>query len=215
MNSDFQQFIHQLSERFLHPMPGPEAWKPMIPPTRKGLLQQYPDREKAKPSAVLVLFYPFKKEIRFVLIERAVYNGVHSGQIALPGGQFDMQDHDLQTTALREAREETGINPATVTILGELTTVYIPPSHFDVYPFVGYTQARPDFKADNTETKAVLEINLESLLDPASQTAKTILHRTEKKMEVPCFYLNEKIVWGATAMILSELLKVIRTFEKT
>ncbi len=159
---------------------------------------------------MLILFYPFGEEIRLVLIERAVYNGIHSGQIALPGGQVDPEDKSLQDTALREAKEEIGIAPQKVTLLGQLTKVYIPPSHFDVYPFVGYTETKPDFRVDHTETRAVLEIKLQELLDPATQTHKTILHRTGKRVKVPCFFLNGKVVWGATAMILSELLEVIR-----
>ncbi|GMT44797.1 MAG: coenzyme A pyrophosphatase [bacterium] len=208
--SDFLTFIKQLTHKLYLPLPGETAQMAMAPLTRKEALSEYPDLEKAKPSAVLVLFYPDHQQVRFVLIRRATYNGIHSGQIAFPGGQYEPADPDLKTTALREAKEEVGIDPKQVQIIGRLTKMYIPPSHFDVYPFVGFVTKKPDFKVDDTETKEVVEVKLEDFLNPACQTVKTIHHRTGKDVEVPCFYLNNKIVWGATAMILSELLAVIK-----
>lgn len=206
---DFNLFIHRLTQSLTLPLPGQAAQMAMAPATREEALRALYIAEKAKPSAVLILFYPYQDEIRFVLIERATYNGIHSGQISFPGGQFDPTDSDLRTTALREAKEETGIDPQQVNILGELTMMYIPPSHFDVYPFVGFVTKKPDFQVDNTETKAILEIKLDDFLNPACRTTKTIHHRTGRELDVPCFYLNSKIVWGATAMILSELLEII------
>jgi len=207
---DFNSFIHRLKQNLALPLPGTAAQMIMVPPTRKEALENPENKKKAKPSAVLILFYPDQNEIKFTLIERATYNGVHSGQIAFPGGQPEPPDPDLQFTALREAEEETGIRPEQVKILGALTKVYIPPSHFDVYPFVGFVTKKPDFQVDNTETKDILEVKLEDFLNPASQTVKTIYYRAEKRVDVPCFYLNNRIVWGATAMILSELLEIIR-----
>ena len=207
--ADFLTFIKQLTHKLDLPLPGEKAQMAMAPLTRKEALSEYSDLDKIKPSAVLVLFYYDRQQVKFVLIKRATYNGIHSGQIAFPGGQYEPTDPDLKTTALREAKEEVGINPEQVQILGELTKMYIPPSHFDVYPFVGFVRERPDFKVDNTETKEVVEVKLEDFLNPANQTVKTIHHLTGRDIEVPCFYLNNKIVWGATAMILSELLAVI------
>ncbi len=207
--ADFHLFINRLKQSLALPLPGQTAQMAMVPPTRREAMRNTENRGKAKPSAVLILFYPDNENIRFVLIERAVYNGIHSGQIAFPGGQFEQTDSDLCTTALREANEETGIDMQQVKILGKLTKMYIPPSHFDVFPFVAYVERKPAFKVDNTETKAILEINLEDFLNPACQTVKTIHHRTGIEVKVPCFYLNNKIVWGATAMILSELLEII------
>ncbi len=209
IRTDFSAFIETLKKKMRQPLPGFSAQRIMVPPTRKDFQPEKPGQ--AKQSAVLVLFYPCNSETCFILIERAQYEGVHSGQIALPGGQADPGDMDLKHTALREAQEETGINPQKVEVVGQLTKLFIPPSGFDVYPFVGYTTEKPDFRPDHTETKAILEIKLKEFLTPSCRTVRTIHHRTGKEIEVPCFFLHNKIVWGATAMILSELLTVIET----
>lgn len=206
---DFKLFIHQLKQNLALPLPGTEAQMSMAPPTRTVTLDAMAETRKAKPSAVLILFYSNGGNIYFPLIQRATYNGIHSGQVAFPGGQYETKDKDLKITALREAREEINTDPKKIGIIGELTPLYIPPSNFVVYPFVGFTTKKPGFKIDNTETKAVIEVKLSEFLYPGNRTVKTIHHRTGKDIEVPCFYLNNKIVWGATAMILSELYAVI------
>ena len=134
--TDFREFIQTLTRQLALPLPGADAQRQMVPPTRKIMPEKNAYSGKPKRSAVLILFYPVAKVPYFVLIERAVYQGVHSGQIAFPGGQYDPKDKNLQTTALREAQEEININPKQVKVIGRLTPVYIPPSHFDVYPFV-------------------------------------------------------------------------------
>ncbi len=206
---DFKTFINRLKQNLALPLPGIQAQLSMVPPTRKKELKAEDPGDKAKPSAVLILLYSDEGNIYFPLIQRATYNGIHSGQVAFPGGQYETKDKDLKITALREAREEINTDSQQIGIIGELTPLYIPPSNFVVYPFVGFTTKKPGFKVDNTETKAVIEVKLSDFLYPGNRTVKTIHHRTGKDIEVPCFYLNNKIVWGATAMILSELYAVI------
>ena len=181
----------------------------MIPPTRRKQIEAYEQITDARLSAVMILFYKSEKGIRFVLIKRAHYNGVHSGQIALPGGQFETQDVDLKNTALRETGEEIGIDTEKIKVLGQLSPMYIPPSHYKVFPFVGIYPDKPVFQADGTETTQIIEVELEDFLNPSCQTEKKVLTRSGDSVDVPCFYLYDHVVWGATAMILSELLYLL------
>ncbi len=207
---DLKHFIIKLQGELFSRLPGKEAHLMMVPPTRKVELMENYFPENGKPSAVLVLFYPHNNDFNFVLIKRAHYNGVHSGQIALPGGQFEDCDQNLETTALRETEEEIGIDQRKITIIGELSSLYIPPSNFKVYPYVGYMKNKPEFKLDGTETKGIYEISLTEFLNPAIQTTKPIKTRDGKDAVVPCFYINKQVVWGATAMIINELRMILQ-----
>lgn len=142
------------------------------------------------------------------MIVRATDNSVHSGQVSFPGGMAEKSDHSLIDTALREADEEIGIVPESIKIIGSLTKLYIPPSNFDVYPIVGVTLSTPIFNS-NSEVHKILEIDLATLTLPETFTHKQIQHRSGNEFLVPCYYIQEEVIWGASAMIISELLDVI------
>jgi 8-oxo-dGTP pyrophosphatase MutT (NUDIX family) len=135
-------------------------------------------------------------------------NSVHSGQISFPGGKVEKSDLSMSHTALREAHEEVGVVPNTVELIGSLTKLYIPPSNFDVYPIVGVTNTTPKF-ITNQEVYKLLEVDLDTLLSKDTLGYKTITHRDGNEFIVPCFHIQDEIVWGATAMILSEFMDVI------
>lgn len=207
---DFELLESLLNQRLTGPLPGKAAHETMVPPTRKETLHLPFPGKNVKFSAVLILLYPNSDALNFVLIKRARYNGVHSGQIALPGGQFETQDKDLEFTALRESQEEVGIDIQKVKIVGKLSEIYIPPSNFRVQPFVGFYSEKPVFQADGIETIRTIEVDIRDFLNPGLQTEKNVISRDGREYPVPCFYLNDEIVWGATAMILSEFLAILK-----
>jgi 8-oxo-dGTP pyrophosphatase MutT (NUDIX family) len=165
----------------------------------------------AKRAGVLVLFYPnAKEETHLVLILRKTYKGVHSAQIGFPGGKQESGDASLEQTALREAEEEVGVPRETVSVLKELTEIYIPPSNFFVQPFLGITNRTPNFIAQEDEVEAVLEIPLVHFMDDAIVTTKILSTSYAKSIDVPAFLLNGHVVWGATAMMLSEVRELLK-----
>ncbi len=206
---DFQLFESILNQRLTRSLPGTLAHEKMVPPTRKASLLNPIPLKNVKLSAVLMLLYPNYDALNFALIKRADYNGVHSDQIALPGGQYENSDDDLEFTALRESQEEVGIDIKKVRISGRLSEIYIPPSNFRVQPYVGFYPEKPVFQVDGVETTRVIEVAITDFINPDLQVEESIISREGKEVKVPCFYLNGEIVWGATAMILSEFLMVL------
>ena len=206
---DFETFIDDLELKFNGSiLPGLEAQLTMAPITRREELNRMKQPGKPKDSAVLVLFYPTNNNPKLVLMKRPEDNTVHSGQISFPGGRVEEEDESYVDTALREAQEELNIDPKYVTIVGALSKLHIPPSNYDVYPIVAYAKERPDFKG-NDEVDKILEVELSQLLDPKTKTSKTIFHRLGKLVDVPCYYIQGEIIWGATAMMLGELLAIV------
>ena len=171
------------------------------------------DKVKAnnpRKAAVLALFYPNKKgQTTFLLIERASYKGTHSAQISFPGGKIDSSDTNLQETALRETFEEVGVLPKSIEIIRELTDVYIPPSNFLATPFIAFVEKKPEFII-NYEVENTIEVLLEDLLNESSLTAVNLTTSYMENTNVPCFKFNGYIVWGATAMILSEIKELLK-----
>ncbi|NDJ85836.1 MAG: CoA pyrophosphatase [Chloroflexi bacterium] len=158
---------------------------------------------QARQAAVLALMFPDNEQLSLVLMQRPEYPGVHSGQISLPGGRCEPGETYVQT-ALRETNEELGVPGEDVEILGELTSIYIPPSDFEVHPFVGFIDTKPQWIPEPTEVAKVIETPLENLLDSRLKRT-TVINRHGFKIEAPYYNLQGYRVWGATAIILSEL----------
>jgi 8-oxo-dGTP pyrophosphatase MutT (NUDIX family) len=158
----------------------------------------------ARQAGVLVLVYPVGQALTTLLIQRTPDPGVHSGQIGFPGGSWEVDDADLQQTALREACEEVGVCGATVRVRGQLTSLYIPPSQFMVHPTVGTAAARPAFTPSPAEVAGLLELPLVDLLDPARKQTTTMTF-SGLPVQVPYYDVEGHVVWGATALLLAEL----------
>lgn len=207
---EFQLLVDALKVRLKGPLPGLEAQLRMAGlrrSIRDGKLEIPPD---VKRAAVLALFYPGDDgTATLVFIKRAEYPGVHSGQISFPGGAYEPGDHDLIATALRETAEEIGVGKKHIEVIGQLSDLYIPPSNFLVTPVVGYALRRPDFIPDPQEVSRILEISVNRLMDKNCILEKEIEVFPAMKLKVPCYYINGNVIWGATAMILSELIGVI------
>ena len=199
-----------LAERLKKPLPGLDAQLLMAGRRRIKFPFKSVDAAKAIPSGVLILLYPSGDEIYFVLIRRPDYSGVHARQIGLPGGKFETSDGNITETAIREAKEETGIDPDRIRLIGSLTPLYIPPSNFIVTPAVAYTIERPDFKGDPREVDEIIEVKLNSFLDDSFVTVKRFKLFLGVSENFPCFYIDRNIIWGATAMILSEFRVILQ-----
>ncbi|KAA5823357.1 CoA pyrophosphatase [Algibacter amylolyticus] len=208
----FEEFLKSVSKIKNIPLPAEASHFKMVPPFRQEVLKKQEKAiKKAKQAGVLALFYPDKFEnTKFVLILRNTYKGVHSAQIAFPGGKLENQDATLQDTALRETFEEVGVQTETVQIVKKISQVYIPPSNFYVQPFIGITENTPQFIKQDDEVEAVIEVDLEHFLDERSLILKKVKTSYSVEVEVPAFKLNDYIVWGATAMMLSEIKDLLK-----
>ncbi|KAA1244278.1 CoA pyrophosphatase [Aquimarina sp. RZ0] len=193
-------------------VPGESSHFIMAPEMRKRALHKIKIEEKnPRNAAVMMLFYPKGDMTHLVLILRPTYEGVHSGQVALPGGKVEAFDVSYKTAALRETWEEIGVPIEDISVLKALTSIYIPPSNFLVHPFLGVAYEKPVFVKQEEEVAEVLEISLVQLLDDRNVTSKKLSTSYAQNIEVPSFELNSYTVWGATAMMLSELKVYIKS----
>ena len=208
----FEEFLKSVSKIKNIPLPAEASHFKMVPPFRQELLKKQEKAiKKAKHAGVLALFYPDEDmETKFVLILRKAYKGVHSAQVAFPGGKLEAQDISLQDTALRETFEEVGVPIDAVKIVRNISQVYIPPSNFYVQPFIGVTQTTPKFIKQDDEVEVLIEIDLEHFLDEQSLVSKKVKTSYSIEVEVPAFKLNDFVVWGATAMMLSEIKDLLK-----
>lgn len=187
-------------------LPGEKAHREMMPLGRRNAILQH-DKPPI-PSAVLLLVFPEKKDLRIVFIRRSAYDGVHSGQIAFPGGKCEPQDRNVVETAIRETREETGLVEQ-ISILGRLSSLYVPPSNFIIHPVVGYIEHSPAFRPDEREVSMVFSESMSILLSPQAKDT-FVLGTSGHSIKAPCFVSNGLPIWGATAMILNEFLVLVR-----
>jgi 8-oxo-dGTP pyrophosphatase MutT (NUDIX family) len=200
-----QGLIYELKKALSANLPGLEAQSKLAPEFRN----LYPEKENKIHASILLLV--FKNEINkltTVLMKRPTYEGHHSGQISFPGGKSEAIDTSHRETALRESYEELGIPPNKVEIIGQLTDLYIPISNFIVHPFIGYCAEKPVFKINKKEVNYLIFCTLQQMIKlNISFTSMSYKSNTYK---VPYFDISNEMVWGATAMILSELIEILK-----
>ena len=189
------------------PLPGVGAQRRMAPVPRPGWL---PGRSpgESRPAAALLLLFPAASPAHVLLTIRSNQLPSHAGQVSMPGGALE-KGESLEQAALREASEETGVDPAVVRVVGSLTPLHIPVSGFVLHTVVGVADARPAFTLAGTEVEQLLEPSLDDLLDPAAVRRSPRL-RDGLFQDVPYFAVDGAQVWGATAMVLAEFLEIVR-----
>lgn len=209
---DFAEFKNRSPKLKKIKLPGEEAHYKLSPLFRiKELEESWADPKEPKEAAVMAVFYPDAKgKVKFVLILRKTYRGIHSNQVGFPGGRVEESDRDLLETALRETYEEVGIPPQDIEVIRSLTKLYIPPSNFWVFPFMGIMDSTPVLIPQEDEVEAILEVELQEFLSDSCLTSRRLSTSYAKDVEVPAFLLSGHVVWGATAMMLSELKDLLK-----
>ena len=208
---DFQEFLHFVPNIIDATLPAFHAHVKMAPINRmEDLVNMDFSKKNPRIAAVLMLFYPKNGQTHLVLILRNPYDGIHSAQIGFPGGKYEQEDEDLIFTALRETHEEIGINPKTIEIVKSFTELYIPPSNFLVHPFLGICKQELIFVADPVEVAAIIELPLSVFLSENTVVNSNVTTSYLDSSTVPSFKIENHIVWGATAMMLSELKDVLK-----
>lgn len=205
---EFHKLTNILNTSIQQDLPGVKAHQ-LLSPLRMKEKSSYIPKSDAQKAGVMVLIYPINNKAHLVLTQRHPYPGVHGGQISFPGGKQDPEDSNLKDTALRETFEELGVLRSEIEVLGELSPIYIPPSNFHVQPLLGLSQERPNFVKEEAEVASILDIPLHTLLQTESLQSLPVNIRGYER-HVPCFKVNEHIIWGATAIVISELLYMIR-----
>jgi 8-oxo-dGTP pyrophosphatase MutT (NUDIX family) len=209
--TSFKEFLNQLSKLKNLPLPGLESQLKMAAVERLEEMQAVALQNKLpKEASVMMLIYPKNDIPHFVLIERTQSKGKHSGQIAFPGGRKEKTDLDNSITALRETEEEIGISMEDQELIMPLTSIYIPPSNYMVYPYLAFAKAELQFTPQPSEVKSIIEIEVAELLNDQNLSRTTLSTSYMKEVSVPCFYFGEVMVWGATAMMLHEIKEVLK-----
>ena len=208
----FQEFENKIVKITKLKLPGEAAQFKMAPMERLVALKKNAiEKETVRKAGVLVLFYPSEaKQTMLALILRKTYKGVHSAQIGFPGGKYENEDTSLKETALRETEEEIGVLRNTVSVLKKLTEVYIPPSNFFVQPYLGITKNTPNFILQEEEVETLIEVPLIHFMDDTFKIHQNLTTSYAKNIIVPAFLLNNYLVWGATAMMLSEVREMLK-----
>jgi 8-oxo-dGTP pyrophosphatase MutT (NUDIX family) len=202
--------IHHLEASLYQRLPGVEAQNRMAP-IASDLYRQLSSDYKV--ACVLALLFPKEREWHISLIQRSSHHpeDKHAGQLSFPGGQLSQEDATHEDCALRETYEEIGVSPDHVGVLGGLTPLYIPVSNFLVHPYVGFTTEYPQFSPQEAEVSQILEVPVKHFLQSANKAVGPVNSSTNALHNVPYYIVHGHKLWGATAMIMSELEHVVMT----
>jgi len=201
-------FQEKIKSSLQNKLPGSASHKKMLPPGR--VLKATPeDQNQVKKSSVLLLLFMDSTELKVCLIKRPRHMKHHAGQIALPGGRNENGETYVET-ALRETWEEIGVKPESVTILGTLSKFYLEVSRFEVIPIVGWIDHKPSFKLNEAEVEKMILFPIRLFKSPFQ---KVRIKTVTGDLDAPCVKYNDEIIWGATAMILSEFTDILEMIQ--
>ncbi|MEZ5106430.1 MAG: CoA pyrophosphatase [Draconibacterium sp.] len=195
-----------IKEALSKQLPGSVSHQKVLPRNR-SLIAPDEMKGKVKHSSVLLLLFITNNELTACLIKRPLHMKFHPGQIALPGGRVEKNETELET-AFRETFEEIGIEQEKIEILGSLSDLYVEVSQFMIHPFVGWLREKPSFKINHNEVEKIILFplkNFKSVFDEVE------IETVRGKLNVPCIKFNGEVIWGATAMLLSEFFDVINS----
>ena len=209
---NFDEFSDRISKIENLELPGSASHYKMAPLFRlKELESGKIIKKNPKRAAVMALFYPnVTYQTNLLLILRNTYKGIHSNQIALPGGKVEKKDLNLLETALRETQEEVGAVREQIKVIRSMSEIYIPPSNFEVTPYLGLYKKKEPFVMQPDEVAAIIEVPLQDFMDDKKIFHQILNTSYAQNVEVPAFKLNGYTVWGATAMMLNEIKELIR-----
>jgi len=208
---DFKVFLKLVPKINSAILPGEAAHLKMAPVERIALMKDL-DIEALNPrnAAVMMLLYPKEDMTHIVLIVRNSYKGVHSSQVAFPGGKVEIDDLTNERAAIRETEEEIGVRAEQIRIVRAFSEIYIPPSNFKVFPFLGYCKTTPVFNPDPREVVGIIELPLKDFLDDRLVQINRMSTSYTQDVDIPAFMFGKFVIWGATAMMLSELKEVLK-----
>ena len=203
---DLVAFLH---DRLQKPLPGGVAHQQMMAqPIGQRFKMEY--EKPPRKGAVMIALYPDEGKIYFPLMQRPPYQGVHGGQVSLPGGKKEESDDSLIETAIRETFEEIGVIISDKEIIGSLSDLNVTASNFIVKPVVSILHKKPDFVRDPREVEQIFKAEVQHLLHPRTLQETELTVAKEIRLKAPFFDIEEKVVWGATAMILSEFVEILK-----
>ncbi|TDO04724.1 NUDIX hydrolase [Sunxiuqinia elliptica] len=209
MKDDFISQVHELLQSEL---PGEKAHQKLSPPGRK-LKADLDAMEAIKYSSVLLLLFPIEGTIYTCLTRRNPNMKTHPGQISFPGGRIEEGEHP-ELTAIREAQEEVGIKPNDVRLLGQLSELYIPVSGYSIFPYVGWMDYRPDFVLNKEEAEELILLPIQQFL-VEDKIKHVEMDTVRGRISVPYYPYQGEVIWGATAMILTEFFDVLKSGQLT
>ncbi|MCD6347467.1 MAG: CoA pyrophosphatase [Bacteroidales bacterium] len=205
--SMIDQLVSHLNMRLKDDLPGRLAQLRMAP-SERHINNTNTVSLPPRMSSVLILIFPLHGEPAIVLMRRTLV-GLHAGQISLPGGKKEDDDLSGAETALRESEEEIGVDPEQVTIVGSLSKLYVAHSNFIIHPFIGYMDIEPQFMPNPEEVEEVIVIKISDLFRD-DRKKRHYVKRGSEQFEAPYYDVHGHIVWGATAMILSEFEELVK-----
>ena len=204
----------ELKNAFKRDLPGIAAHDLVMSYPRPSVEEMLESNKETRVSAVVFLLYPKSGQWHFLLLKRHEYAGVHSGQVGFPGGSLNLGENEKQA-ALRELHEESGLLISEKDLISALTPLYIPPSNFIVYHYAGLISQEPTWRFDPDEVKRGIEVPLKELVRTNNLKDQMVkMSGTGISIKVKSFPFGNEIVWGATAMILSECKEILKNLAE-